>query len=221
MVDTTGPLAPRQLDQLRRSCGEVITPDDATYDEARPPLERDPRSAARGHRPPDERREVATAIRFAREHDLEIAVRSGGHSAAGLAGPDGGLVVDLSAMRGVEVDPRARIARANGGALLGELDVAAQAHGLVCPIGVVGHTGRRRADARWGRRPPPAPLRAHDRQPRPPSSSSPPTAGSSARPRPRSPSSSGACAAPAGTSGSRRRSSSGSSRSGPTSTAAS
>ena len=85
--------------------------------------------------------EVATAVRFAREHDLEIAVQSGGHSAAGLAGADGGLVVDLSAMRGVEVDPRTRIARSNGGAFLGELDVAAQAHGLVCPTGVVGHTG--------------------------------------------------------------------------------
>src|SRR4029077_13032273 len=85
--------------------------------------------------------EVATAIRFAREHDLEITVRSGGHSAAGLGGANGGLLVDMSGMRGVEADPRTRTARANGGALLGELDVAAQAHGLVCPIGVIGHTG--------------------------------------------------------------------------------
>jgi FAD/FMN-containing dehydrogenase len=85
--------------------------------------------------------EVATAIRFAREHDLEITVRSGGHSAAGLGGANGGLLVDMSAMRGVEADPRTQTARANGGALLGELDVAAQAHGLVCPSGVIGHTG--------------------------------------------------------------------------------
>ena len=54
---------------------------------------------------------------------------------------DGGLVVDMSRMRGVSVDPTTRVARTNGGALLGELDVAAQAHGLVCPTGVIGHTG--------------------------------------------------------------------------------
>ena len=104
-------------------------------------MERDPRSTAGRHRPPVDRREVATAIRFAREHDLEITVRSGGHSAAGLGGANGGLLVDMSGMRGVVVDPRTRTARANGGALLGELDVTAQAHGLVCPTGVVGHTG--------------------------------------------------------------------------------
>jgi FAD/FMN-containing dehydrogenase len=141
MVDATAPLAPHHLDQLRRACGEVITPDDATYDEARalwnPIHDRRPAVIAR----PSSAEEVATAVRFAREHDLEITVRSGGHSAAGLAGRNDGLLVDMSAMRGVEADAQTRSARANGGALLGELDVAAQAHGLVCPTGVVGHTG--------------------------------------------------------------------------------
>jgi FAD/FMN-containing dehydrogenase len=80
-------------------------------------------------------------VGFAREHDLEITVRSGGHSAAGFGGANDGLLVDMSAMLGVAVDPQARSAWANGGALLGELDVAAQVHGLVCPTGVVGHTG--------------------------------------------------------------------------------
>ena len=141
MVNATDGLAAHDLDQLRRACGEVITADDATYDEARRLWnaihDRRPAAIVR----PLTAENVATAVRFARDHDLVIAVQSGGHSAAGLRGPDGGLVIDLSAMRGVEVDPRTRTARANGGAFLGELDVAAQAHGLVCPVGVVGHTG--------------------------------------------------------------------------------
>jgi FAD/FMN-containing dehydrogenase len=141
MPEPTARLAPRDLDQLRRSIGEVITADDAAYDEARRLWnalhDRRPAVIAR----PRSAEEVATAVRFARDHDLEIQVRSGGHSALGLRGADGGLVVDLSSMRGVTVDPEARTARANGGALLGELDVAAQAHRLVCPTGVVGHTG--------------------------------------------------------------------------------
>jgi len=90
---------------------------------------------------PANAQEVAAAIAFGRARDLEITVQSGGHAATGLAGRDGGLVINLANMRGVEVDPRARTARANGGAFLGELDVAAQAHGLVCPVGVIGHTG--------------------------------------------------------------------------------
>ena len=140
-VEAAARITPQHIDQLRRSIGEVITPDDPAYDEGRrlwnaihdrrPAVIARPRAAG----------EVATAVRFAREHGLEIQVRSGGHSALGLRGVDGGLVVDMSSMRGVTVDPEARTARANGGALLGELDVAAQAHGLVCPTGVVGHTG--------------------------------------------------------------------------------
>ena len=105
-------------------------------------LERDPRPTAGGHRPPREREEVAAAVHFAREHDLEIAVRSGGHSAAGLAGrrrrPRRRPVGDCAASRSTRAPGSPA---PNGGALLGELDIAAQAHGLVCPVGVVGHTG--------------------------------------------------------------------------------
>jgi FAD/FMN-containing dehydrogenase len=141
MTEATVGLTAGDLDQLRRTCGEVITAADASYDEARRLW-----NAIHDRRPavivrPATADKVASAVRFARDHDLVIAVQSGGHSAAGLRGPDGGLVIDMSAMRGVEVDPETRIARANGGAFLGQLDVAAQAHGLVCPVGVVGHTG--------------------------------------------------------------------------------
>ena len=132
----------RNLDQLRRSFrGAIITPADTDYDEARrlwnAVFDRRPAALVR----PTGAEDVATAIRFARDRGLEIAVRSGGHSASGHSGSEGGLVIDLTPMRGVEVDAATRTARANGGALLGELDVAAQAHGLVCPIGVIGHTG--------------------------------------------------------------------------------
>ena len=141
MVEAAARLAPHHLDQLRRSCAEVVAPEDAAYDDARRLWnaihDRRPAVIAR----PGDAGEVAAAIAFAREHDLEIQVKSGGHSAAGLRGADGGLEIDLSRMRGVTVDPASRTARANGGAFLGELDVAAQAHGLVCPVGVVGHTG--------------------------------------------------------------------------------
>jgi FAD/FMN-containing dehydrogenase len=131
-----------RADKLRQDFGgEVILPADAGYDQARrvwngmidrrPAVVVRPRTAA----------DVATAVRFSRDEDLALAVRGGGHSLPGLSTCDDGLVIDLSLMRGVTINPAARTARANGGALLRELDESAQAHGLVCPVGVVGHTG--------------------------------------------------------------------------------
>ncbi|HET7828744.1 MAG TPA: FAD-binding oxidoreductase [Candidatus Limnocylindrales bacterium] len=142
MTDAPETLRAPHLEQLRRTFGgDVITPVDASYDEARRLW-----NAVHDKRPavilrPRDAAEVATAIAFGRDRGLEIAVRSGGHSPAGHSSVNDGLVIDMTAIRGVTVDPATRTARSGGGALLGELDVAAQAHGLVCPVGVVGHTG--------------------------------------------------------------------------------
>ena len=85
--------------------------------------------------------DVVAAVRFARDHDLEIAVRGGGHNVAGTAVCDDGVVIDLSAMRAVWVDPAGRTARVQGGALWGDVDHETQAHGLATTGGIVGHTG--------------------------------------------------------------------------------
>src|SRR5438132_14219552 len=106
MVEATTGVAPHHIDQLRRSCADIVTPDEAAYDEARRLWnaihDRRPAVIARPSTP----QEVAAAVAFGREHDLEIAVQSGGHSAAGLGGQDGCLVINMSNMRGVEADPR-------------------------------------------------------------------------------------------------------------------
>src|SRR5207247_662488 len=130
------------LPELRRSlAGAVLVPTDAGYDAARrcfnALVDRQPAVIARCAGAGD----VATAFDFAREHELEVAVRGGGHNPAGHCVCDGGLVIDLSQMRGVDVDGNARIARAEGGATWLDFDAATQALGLVTPGGVVGSTG--------------------------------------------------------------------------------
>jgi FAD/FMN-containing dehydrogenase len=121
--------------------GEVILPEDASYDAARVVwngmIDRRPALIVR----PTGAADVATAIRFARAEELPIAVRSGGHSIPGFSTCDDGIVIDLSRVRGVRVDPERRTAFANGGSFLGDIDHEAQAFGLVCPFGVVSHTG--------------------------------------------------------------------------------
>src|ERR1700761_3488 len=86
-------------------------------------------------------RDVVAALHAARESGLPVAVRGGGHNVAGNAVCDGGVVIDLSAMREVELDAEARIARVQPGVLLGELDRVTQAVGLATPTGNVSMTG--------------------------------------------------------------------------------
>jgi FAD/FMN-containing dehydrogenase len=121
--------------------GEVVRPGDSGYDDARAVwnsmIDRRPALIAR----PTGTDDVVTALRFARERDLVVAVRCGGHSIPGLSTCDDGIVIDLSRIRGAQVEPERRTARVGGGSLLAELDDAAQAAGLVCPVGVVSHTG--------------------------------------------------------------------------------
>jgi FAD/FMN-containing dehydrogenase len=121
--------------------GEVIRPGHDEYDDARVvwngTVDRHPRLIARCRSTAD----VVAAVRFARARDLEIAVRGGGHNVAGTAVCDDGIVIDLSAMRAVAVDPVERTARVQGGALWADVDHATQEHGLATTGGIVGHTG--------------------------------------------------------------------------------
>jgi FAD/FMN-containing dehydrogenase len=137
-----GAVSPQNLDELRRSlAGEVIGPADGEYDASRrcfnALIDRRPAVIVRCVVPVD----VSTAFDFARTHELEVAVRGGGHNPAGHCVCDDGLVIDLSVMRTVDVSADDRVARAAGGATWLDFDLATQAFGLVTPGGVVGSTG--------------------------------------------------------------------------------
>jgi FAD/FMN-containing dehydrogenase len=125
----------------RAFSGEVILPDDARFDAARRGfnalVDRRPAVIARCVGPDD----VAAAFAFAQANELDVAVRGGGHNPAGHCVVAGGLVIDLSQMRRVEVDDDARIASADGGSTWLDFDTATQTFGLVTPGGIVGSTG--------------------------------------------------------------------------------
>lgn len=121
--------------------GAVLGPDDAAYDETRKiwnaMIDRRPGLILRCSGTAD----IVQAVRFARQHQFLISVRGGGHNIAGLAVCDGGLMIDLSLMKGVWVDPVARTARAQPGCTLGNLDRETQLHGLAAVLGFVSATG--------------------------------------------------------------------------------
>jgi FAD/FMN-containing dehydrogenase len=121
--------------------GVVVAPGDPDYDAARRVhnglIDNRPAVIARCLHTAD----VAEAVNFGRSEGLEISVRGGGHNVAGRAVTDGGLMIDLSLMKGIHVDPERSMARAQAGVLVGELDRATAAFGLAIPSGVVSSTG--------------------------------------------------------------------------------
>jgi FAD/FMN-containing dehydrogenase len=121
--------------------GELIQPGDNNYDEARKlynaMIDRRPRFIVRCADVAD----VIASVNFAREHKLLLAVRGGGHNGGGLGSCDDGLVIDLSRMKGVRVDPERRTAVVNGGCTWGDVDHATHAFGLATPSGVISTTG--------------------------------------------------------------------------------
>ena len=135
-------LSSDSIDGLRRQIsGSVLLPGDGGYDEARTVwngmIDRSPTLIVQ----PATTDDVVAAVNFAADQELPIAVRGGGHNAAGLAVCDDGLMIDLSRMKKIEVDPGKRTARAEGGATWAEFDAATAAHGLATTGGAVSTTG--------------------------------------------------------------------------------
>lgn len=142
MAATTTPLDDRAIGEFEATVrGPVLRPGDDGYDEARTVynamIDRRPAVVVR----PTGAADVMTAVEFAREHDLLVAVKGGGHNVAGLAVCDDGLLIDLGLMSSVRVDTDARTARVGPGARLGDLDHETARFGLVAPAGVVSITG--------------------------------------------------------------------------------
>src|SRR5262249_53596307 len=121
--------------------GELIRPGDEGYESARKiwnaSVDKHPGIVARCLGVAD----VVAAVNFARENELLVAIRGGGHNVGGRALCDGGLVIDMSRMKGIHVDPTKRTARVQGGATLGEVDRETHVFGLAVPAGIVSRTG--------------------------------------------------------------------------------
>jgi FAD/FMN-containing dehydrogenase len=121
--------------------GRLIGPDDVDYDEARKVyngmIDKRPALIAGCATIED----ISSTVAFAREHDLRLAIRGGGHNGGGLGTVDGGVVIDLSRFKDIEVDPHARTVRVGGGCTWGEVDRATSEHGLATPSGIISTTG--------------------------------------------------------------------------------
>ena len=135
-------LAKEKIDDLRaRHRGPVLLPGDPGFEDSRTVwngmIDRRPAIVLRSLGAAD----VVTGVNFARTHGLAICVKGGGHNIAGLAVADGAVMLDLGLMRGVFVDPAAKIAHAQGGCLLGDVDRETQLHGLAAVLGFVSQTG--------------------------------------------------------------------------------
>jgi FAD binding domain/Berberine and berberine like len=140
-MSTTATPAQTARQELSDFEGQLVGPDDARYDEARKVfnamIDRRPALIAYCATPDD----VVRAVGFARDQGLLLAVRGGGHNGGGLGICEGGVVVDLSGLKDIQVDPGARTVRVGGGCTGGEVDAATGEHGLATPSGIISTTG--------------------------------------------------------------------------------
>src|SRR5258708_24621572 len=144
MAEPVPSLSTRSIEGLARSRrGELVAPDDPRYDDARrlynAMIDKRPALIARCVDVAD----VIACVRFAGAEGIDLAIRGGGHNGGGLGSVDGGLVIDLSRLRGVRVNPDARTVTVAGGTTLGELDHATHSFGLSGPGGIISTTGVR------------------------------------------------------------------------------
>ena len=140
-MSATTSLADTAAELAKSFSGQVLRPADPGYEEARRVhnglIDKRPALIARCRGVAD----IADALKVARERGLEVAVRGGGHNVAGRSTTEGGLMVDLSLMKGIHVDPKARTARAQGGVTWNGFNRETQLHGLATTGGVVSSTG--------------------------------------------------------------------------------
>src|SRR4249919_2855986 len=135
-------LSPAAVDSFAAGLhGSVVRPGDPNYDEVRAlynaMIDKRPALIARCADVDD----VVASVKFGREHGIDLAIRCGGHNGPGLGSVDDGLMIDLSGLRSVEIDPGARTVKAGGGSLLGDIDAATHEHGLATPGGIISTTG--------------------------------------------------------------------------------